>query len=685
MADSLRGLNPLNCKNSTPIIKDPKQQATDVKTLLKRMGADQECVSKLTNGSNWGSTSGAMFGEAKAGPGGFLGKASFGGNFQSSQGGIIDTKEHSGCGTLIADASDIITSMNRINCSLSETTNEVGASGNARASVRIEVDASPEAAILLKEERDSLTQLMRENNEWIAKATTDSAIRSLTEQNKDHSAALKALADSVGVIEIRGSVITVDANVKVKTISQNVDTHIQKTKEDVKKVARSAAMSKLTQTAGVNAKTENVKQLVQRKVDDRSTDIENMMKRNMLQTKIKSNATGEIILSSYKKIAITNTRLTATSIIDQATSSMVTASIDIGKEIAKDILMEVETKSEVSTAHAGLEAQIKAMGDANEAAIETQMEGITDLAKTLTSSSWILYVVIGVAVVTVGGIAGSVLGKKSGGQDVYEYDEYDEYGEHDEYGEEGGYNEYDEEGGYDEYDEEGEYDEKGEGFRTTDSRMMDPQTLIQSKFPKKLRGAFHSLVFGRGRGRKRGRGSRKGARSRESSSRMSFPKNRPSMPNNLPSRTSVANNLRSRMSFPKKLSRPKLPLGSDSSCTLVSTALNVGRIVLLVMAVQHGRKIYKPIGKMLKGDVKGSLTLLNPFGGLTLSFKSILNIANPLKTSDALAQALLKLYVTLCLLDVLCKFPYKLFMPYLWWVPANPISVLLCMKNIPIM
>ena len=103
------------------------------------------------------------------------------------------------------------------------------------------------------------------------------------------------------------------------------------------------------------------------------------------------------------------------------------------------------------------------------------------------------------------------------------------------------------------------------------------------------------------------------------------------------------------------------------------------------MAVQHGRKIYKPIGKMLKGDVKGSLTLLNPFGGLTLSFKSILNIANPLKTSDALAQALLKLYVTLCLLDVLCKFPYKLFMPYLWWVPANPISVLLCMKNIPIM
>ena len=168
---------------------------------------------------------------------------------------------------------------------------------------------------------------------------------------------------------------------------------------------------------------------------------------------------------------------------------------------------------------------------------------------------------------------------------------------------------------------------------------------------EKLRGVVTKLVFGRGRRRRR--------RSGRKSGRKGLKRQMPKVIDGIPMGEAVE---------------------CPSTCSLKDIILAIGKLVLLFAVCFHSWQVIKPGWKILSGDAKAGLALMNPFKGLSFTLSSVSNTVNPFTKSDGLLQGVLKVYVTLCIVDFICKFPLKVPFPYTWIVPANPISAFTCLK-----
>jgi hypothetical protein len=407
----------LNCDNGMPRSQNLEQTQNNVKSLMKAMGTDHKCERNMHTLANSASSSGGFHGSMSM-FGGLGGSASLSGNFQSSSTALDDSMMEKGCGSFVTNTKRVFDSMRNINCTLHQSSSEVDATANANASILVKVVPPPETvritdidgnvriivnpinelAQLHEDKKDIRASLFLTDNKALHKILHED----MTETNKT----IRKLTREQGTLNIFNSTMRVTSNAKVKVMTSNVNTIVQKLEQDVKEVIQTTAEQKIQEVAGKNAQTPNIKQLISQEVDNRKEDINAMMTQNLTSTKVRTEGSAKIVLEAPKSITIKNSTIDASAIIDLVGSAITSNSVDLGKRIARDVMTSAASSSTTSTKHAGQEDVIRAMGDANAKAIEAQSEGLTNLAE-IGAGNMMKYMIAAVVVITVFSFVGS--------------------------------------------------------------------------------------------------------------------------------------------------------------------------------------------------------------------------------------------------------------------------------------
>ena len=392
------------------------------------------------------------------------------------------------------------------------------------------------------------------------------------------------------------------SSTKLKQLASNVNSIVQQLDEDVKEVIQTTAEQKLEEVGGKNAKTANVRQLITQEIDKRHEDITAMMTQSMSSTKVNTSSSAKIEITAPKSINISGTTIDANAIIDSVTSSITSNSVDLGKRIARDIMTSAASSSDTSTRHKGQEELINAMGKANSDAIKQQSEGLTNMIKALNDPSILAMVVCGVVLIAV--IKAVSGGKGNDMQQQAVTVSQNQAGT------------------------------AGAEYEAGTAGSQDPADTAGAQDPAGTAGkpVVGVLVP------ETGENTLKGVEGQISG---------------------LGDSIKARMPVPFAQKAKNRPI------TVGEIVFTLGKLVLLCAICFHTVQVVRPILKLSKGEKGAALGLMNPFKGISLSFESfgsLVNLANPFTQSTGLFQGLLKLYITLCITDFICKFPYKIFL-----------------------
>lgn len=218
-----------------------------------------------------------------------------------------------------------------------------------------------------------MDRLMTPNLSYTVKALLLSQIQS----NKE-SIAKVTNADPRGMNQIRGSKITAEAGVRLRTFSTSTQMVESAVKDSYEGMVRAAAEQVLEQTNENDAVGGNSRSVSQQLVEQNQTRINSDISRNVNSTRIEVvNDSTVNIIAPFGNI-LEGTTLTANSQIDVVSKALSESAASTGRELATSHIVESEMKQASTQTNKGVDQEglIGAAGDAAASIMDaTRTEG----------------------------------------------------------------------------------------------------------------------------------------------------------------------------------------------------------------------------------------------------------------------------------------------------------------------
>lgn len=329
--------------------------------------------------------------------GGLAGSAGFNANFQTSGSSTANASSSEGCSQLIAQAASTILSTRAISCAVQNSATESSGVMLNNATVRVEIDTDGCSEML--EKRLVFLNGIMDNATRMAVVAPDIARQMLITFN----AAVLAESDPTNPrcgIRIVDSVLKASVSGKMKVTTRNTLKQNNQLESSIKEAVHAEAKAALDNSIGATA-TEAIdtKQITDQYVESRKDSIQTSVLNNASRTKAEVTSTGEVVIRAPELIDLTGTTIDASIETTLTTAAIMSAASEAGLSLATDILSEAATDSSQILSTEQVEGIVKAMGDANQAAIKAQMDGQRDAIRASRTNPTIMYAVIGVVAV----------------------------------------------------------------------------------------------------------------------------------------------------------------------------------------------------------------------------------------------------------------------------------------------
>lgn len=388
-------------KNGQPAPQTPKMFKDNMPHLMAKMGMSDKC--KRASDLKTRSLTKTDSTKAKVGPFGLFGS---GGSRKTNTSTSLDQSfREEGCGSVVMDMKNIMTSVTNINCSLNQSSAESSVATSANAMVSIRVKTPPEFMTRMVDSYD----MQAKNMQVIAK-TTAIPYKERKAMLKDMLAGMKETQNTIrrmGTLNMQNSVIRAKANTKVKQIASSVQEVTNKVQADYKDIARTTAENTLQRKLGTATMQPSTKKLVNERIEQRNTDIKNDISQIITSTKVNVQSSSKIEIEVPMSVNLQNSEIDANVQIDVVTSALSTNSINLGKDIASQILTEAVSKNKEELEQEGL-------GPLNEALQEGVKETVKESLKGF-DSDWMDMIMMGGALLVLLVVAKGMAGGKSGG------------------------------------------------------------------------------------------------------------------------------------------------------------------------------------------------------------------------------------------------------------------------------
>lgn len=397
----------VTCKDAVPQPQSVEQTERNLSKLQDAMGMSAKCKTLQRKRARNSSTSGGMSGGMKV-LGGLGGSASFSANFQTASAELDAELRKEACGSVMMDTKEILDAVRRMNCTITQNSAETSMQLKARASVEVKIVPIEGAYDKLQDTLDKLTERVErlKNFPDIAKM--------ISEQMKSVSKAI----ETFGKVNMQNANLKAKAGSKIRTMSQNIASMTSKLDADYKQIAKTVAANAIQQKSGPNAIGEQVKSLIDTKIQRQSDDINSEIAQSLSATKVKVDQSGKVLIEAPNTINLKGVTLDANVEVDLVTSAITSSSVELGKRIASELMTEAASKTDVvqeseGESHAEL---LKAMNEGNAAAIKAQSDGLIGQIKAISAGIDPILIVVLVAaagaVKTLGGGAGGAGGDK---------------------------------------------------------------------------------------------------------------------------------------------------------------------------------------------------------------------------------------------------------------------------------
>ena len=359
-----------NCPVASPP-PVPKNEESDVSSLIKSAGGDAECIKESDFASDQSG------GSVRAGVETLLGSAGF--EAKWGQSNIQQKNKQIGCGSLIVKASQIIQKRNLISCIVESCKQDTTVFARANASVTIATTELTPAEQIYKAE---LLQQQNETNERITNeqsqvimalysrpSVTDERIENMQKsfdkinqlRLKAQEAQLKSYSRDIRIdtttIRVRADV---NINAKVELTSDAKSKITQLSEEITKDVAELT----VSNTLGVNAMDPSTKNIVNQLSQSESNTISTNITNIEQNTSISADANGNITVSAPGQITLTSTMIDANACVTIVVDQIMKRAVANGVELASKTLNELVSKSAIANDVQGLDDMQNALNDA---------------------------------------------------------------------------------------------------------------------------------------------------------------------------------------------------------------------------------------------------------------------------------------------------------------------------------
>jgi len=362
MANSFGGVG---CQsNGAPSPETPEMAMRNLPNLAENIGMSETCVRE--GESMFKSRSSTKTTSVSVGPFGMFG----GGKGTGSEASTDATARflEKGCGNFLVDTKNILNSMSRIHCTLSQSASESSVATNASAQVYISVNTPPEVMMRLADmvtmQQQSLDRLVSDSN--LPPATVTELYKTLS----NNIAQTQKTLNNYGSINISGSSVRAKANIKIKSVNSNTQDVAKNVVSDYKAITRATVENNIQKELGAQAMEGSVKQLIDERIETREEDITNDITQTLSASKVNVSSASRIDIVSSGSVTLVDTEVDANVAIDIAVSTITTSAIQIGKAISSQILSEAASSTTNTTKSEGLEELQKALGETAVAGIE---------------------------------------------------------------------------------------------------------------------------------------------------------------------------------------------------------------------------------------------------------------------------------------------------------------------------
>jgi len=371
-------------KCNPPTDIPPQDIYSKISDLAKSLGASEVCTkAALTDAANFASSGGVS-------AGGYGVNAE--GHYQVSGGATHNTMEESGCGPIMVAAQKIISNSKQIQCIIQRATKESNTSVNLKNNLDIsttrltpdETAAQERLVAIFKAENpegayvaryidmvNAYNQTVQAYNNSNPKLKPNPLIiPSITDAQNAYNSSIKTITDSfnrdiywenVNVRQInKGDILLIGQ------LSDNDKTTIAALASDISKTV---SETDTQQKMGANALTPSAKSATDTTVSNNQLISGTQIAEKIAKINEQFQAENITTIAIPGKIVMKNVTFDQEIAISLATQAIVSSAIDAGIQSSTLTQSSSETKTKIKQESAGVDAIIKAQGEANAAAI----------------------------------------------------------------------------------------------------------------------------------------------------------------------------------------------------------------------------------------------------------------------------------------------------------------------------
>lgn len=351
---------------------DPTTKA-QMNEILRAAGADAACLQAANDEFENHSSSGSMSVDMGAGPFDFVGSMDVDGGFHAAGSNTESSTLSEGCSQLVIQAAETIHSARNIACAVQNASTV--SSGTMFNNASVEIFIPPGSCEAMQQGRLDLLSAMLDSAERISgrhpelgKRMMDSFTR-LLEKESDNVCGSVLIEDT-----------TVRARVTAELYTSNVSTltSSNRLKSEIEEVVKQEANNALRANLGRSTNVPDTKTVVDQKFQSSKTAIQANVINNASQTHARADNNGKVTITAPKSIVLRNTVVDSTIDATLKAEAIMSAATESGMELAMSILSEAVTESTSDVTTEQMAPIVKAMNEANAAAIEAQMRGHAD-------------------------------------------------------------------------------------------------------------------------------------------------------------------------------------------------------------------------------------------------------------------------------------------------------------------
>ena len=377
----------------------------NLESVLKAMGTSNKCKKAARNAvsTHIGSTSvgGGVNGGLFA-----MMVPSVTTNVSSFQAGtaVDDSMFEEGCGAIFANAKRIIDSNRRITCTLRNNSTTTTVTAHGRSTVLLHVDDGGAC------ERENIRKMKLFERIALANLPPKHpALRMFTKMNEQ---------SPCGHISVGKAKIIAEGTINMRTINSNIQNIASVLEEDVKEMVKASAEQNVQHEGGIRASSANYKSMISTEIQKVGEDIHDDIVNTLTNTTINASQSSGIVLRAPRIIEVKDSTLRASTVIELMATNMTKNAIDMGRQIATDVLVELSESQKGKTKEEGLDKLLEAGGNANTDLLTAHGKAHSDALSSLNSiPSWVYLAVGGVVLVVLISSVGKGGGSGSSGTD----------------------------------------------------------------------------------------------------------------------------------------------------------------------------------------------------------------------------------------------------------------------------